>query len=55
MYAFALKPLLGPGPRLHIEQLKQKLETASLASKADGKFTQLNIVRFIFKCTNVIF
>lgn len=48
MYAFALKPLLGPGPRLHIEQLKQKLETASLATEADGKFTRRKYCQIYF-------
>ena len=39
-YAATLKSLLGSGSRLSFEQLKYRLETASLATKTHGKFTQ---------------
>lgn len=37
-----LEFLLGPGPRLHLEQFKQRQETASLATWADGRFSKMS-------------
>lgn len=40
VYAVILKSLSDPGPRLHFEQFKQRQEITSLATWANGRFTQ---------------
>ena len=55
IHTVIFKSLLGPGPRLLFEQIKQRQETTSLAAWADERFTQQRHCQKYFLSTPVLF
>lgn len=54
IHTVIFKSLLGPGPRLLFEQIKQRQETTSLAIWADERFTRQRYCQKYFLSTPVL-